>query len=1077
MAVNFNKKILIYVFLIIGIVDFGIAQGRRLSGTVADATTGELLPGATVQEKGTTNGTITDFNGNFEMKLITAEPVVEVSFVGYIKQEISVGDKSQLDVKLEIDAEGLEEVVIVGFGEQKKASMVSSISSVNVEAIKVSSSNFTNSIAGQVAGMIAFQQSGEPGNGSDNTSFFIRGLSTFGSGKQDPLILIDGVESTPTDMARLQADDISDFSVLKDAAASSIYGARGANGVVLINTKLGKSGAAKYSFRAESRLSTNTRNFQMADNITYMYMENEAIAARNAEALPRYTTNKIRSTIAGEDPYLFPDNDWIDQLIRPYTVNQSYNLNISGGTEKGRYYIAGTYNRDNGNLKVDPINDFNNNIKLQNYSIRSNIDVDLTENTQLITRIYGQFDDYTGPIGGDLRSITGENRYANGGEWIFLNSIWSNAVMFPATFPAEKEPFINHPLFGTNIVTQGNSIGILTNPYALMVRGYQTYKRSNLMPQVELKQKLDFVTPGLSFRGMTYLRRVSFYRQNRSYNPFYYIPIVTSSSGDYELLGINTGTNSIFNTPELAGTEYLSYNEQDKDINSQFWLQAAVDYNREFKEKHSVGGMILAYISHYETGNAGDLISSLPSRNAGISGRFTYAFDSKYMAELNFGYNGSERFDSNNRYGFFPSMGLGYNISNEDFFSGIKRTISNLKLRATYGVVGNDKVGNNDQRFLYLSNVNLNDGGYGASFGENVGGVYYRPGVAITRYANPNITWETSRQINLGFDLGMFDSKFNLIADFFRQYRTNILQNISNVDATYGLQVIPQSSYGKVNTQGVDLSLDGQKRLSKDLTMTVRGTFTYSRSEIVKVDELAYGEDLSHLSRVGYPVRQEWGYIAERLFYDDEDVANSPPQEFNSDQQLRGGDIKYRDITGDGVVNTDDRVPIGYPTQPEIIYGFGASFLYKGFDFNFYFQGAARVSFFVDPWKISPFVQNGGRQTRVLQAIADDYWSESNPNPYAFWPRLSTEQVDSNNQTSTWWLRNGDFLRLKRLDIGYTFENELLNKVGFRGARVYMSGVNLFLLSKFKMWDVEMGGNGLGYPIQSTYTLGLTLDF
>lgn len=1070
-----KPRLLTFCVFLLGVLH--VEAQNKLTGTVQDAKNGELLPGATVQEKGTTNGTITDYNGNFELELITASPVIEVSFVGYEKQEIDVKNKSTIDVRLDIDAQGLEEVVVVGFGEQKKASMVSSVTSVNVEAIKVSSSNFTNSIAGQVAGMIAFQQSGEPGMGSDNTSFFIRGLATFGSGKRDPLILIDGVESSPTDMARLQADDISDFSVLKDAAASSIYGARGANGVVLINTKLGKTGAAKYSFRAESRISTNTKNFQLSDNITYMELENEAITTRNAESLPRYTQNKIRSTAAGEDPYLYPDNDWLKQLVKPYTVNQAYNLNISGGTEKGRYYIAGTYNIDNGNLKVDPINDFNNNIRLQNYSIRSNIDLNLTDNTTLITRLYGQFDDYTGPIGGWVQEDWGQ-RYASGGEWIFLHSIWTNPVMFPATYPSEKLPFINHPLFGSAVVATGNSATMLTNPYALMVKGYQTYKTSNIMPQVELRQKLNFITPGLSARGMSYLRRFSFYRQDRSYNPFYYMPVVTNTDGEYSLYPLNDGdVGSVFSGEDVIGTEYLDYQPGDKNVNSNFWVQVALDYNRTFNEKHAVGGMLLAYRSHYETGNPSTLINSLPSRNEGISGRFTYGFDNRYMAEFNFGYNGSERFNEAHRYGFFPSAGIGYNISNEAFFSGLKYYISNLKLRATYGIVGNDQIGNPDQRFLYLSNVNLNHSGYSASFGEGVGPVYQRNGIAILRYANPAITWETSRQVNLGFDMSVLDNRYSLIVDFFRQNRSSILQYISNVDATYGLMATPQSNYGEARSQGFDLSLDGQQRLGRNLLMTIRGTFTYATSEVIKTDEIAFSEELSYRSRVGYPITQEWGYIAERLFYDDAEVLNSPEQQFNSSQQLRGGDIKYRDINGDGVINADDQVPLGFPTQPEIIYGFGSSFLFKNFDFNFYFQGSARSSFFINPAKVSPFVQRGGLQNRVLQSIADDHWSEDNPNPYAFWPRLSNQYIDSNNQRSSWWLRNGDFLRLKRVDIGYTLNQELIGKIGLRGARVYVSGVNLLMFSKFKMWDVEMGGNGLGYPIQSSYTFGVNVDF
>jgi TonB-linked SusC/RagA family outer membrane protein len=1051
----------------------GVAQVRSLSGTVADINNGELLPGATVQEKGTTNGTITDFNGEFQMNLIKDEPIIIVSFVGYQTQEIPLEGKTTLDVKLDFDVAGLEEVVVVGFGQQTKVSMVSSVTAVNVDQIKLPTSNFTQAIPGKVAGMITFQQSGEPGLGSDNTQFFIRGLSTFGTGKRDPLILIDGVESTPVDMARLQADDVSDFSVLKDAAASSIYGARGANGVILINTKLGQSGAPRFTFRAENRVSTNTRNFQLSDNITYMNLENEAIVTRNPEALPRYTTNKIIATERGLDPYLYPDNDWIDQLIRDYTMNQGYNLNISGGTEKGRYYIAGTYNRDNGNLKVDPINDFNNNIRLQNYSVRSNIDVDLSNSTTLIVRMYGQFDDYTGPIGG----YDGNGNYISGGQWIFNQALWTNPVMFPATYPKDKRPFVSHPLFGSSVVDDGGagSLTLLVNPYAEMVKGYQTYKRSNLMPQLEVKQKLDFITEGLNFNGMTYIRKVAFYRQDRSYDPFFYTPQI-NPDGSYIISVVNDGGQNSIGTP---GTEYLDYVEVEKEVNSQFWAQGILNYNRVFANDHTVGGSLISYLSHYETANPGSLINSLPNRNMGLSGRFTYGFRNKYLTELNFGYNGSERFSESNRFGFFPSFGLGYVMSEEPFFTPLRRIVSNFKLRLTYGKVGNDQIGDVNDRFLYLSNVNLNDGGYGASFGRGQGaGLYYRPGVSISRYANDAITWEVSEVLNAGIDLSLFNNKINLVADAFKQTRTNILQPVSNLDAVAGLMATPLNNYGQARTQGIDLSLDGNQRLTQDITVSYRGTFTYATSEVIKTDELSYPDELSYLSRVGYSISQEWGYIAERLFIDDEEVANTPSQDaFNSDQPLMAGDIRYRDINGDGIINSDDRVPIGYPTQPEIIYGFGSSLLWKSLDFNFYFQGAARVSFFINPWNLSPFVQSGGNQNRILEVIAEDYWSEDDPDVYSFWPRLSTEFIDSNNQQSTWWMRNGSYLRLRQVDIGYTLNSELVNKIGLRGARLYFSGINLFTISQFKLWDVEMGGNGLGYPIQSVYTMGLTIDF
>ncbi len=1034
-----------------------------VKGRVTSGQDGATLPGVTVMLKENPSiGTVTDANGEYALIVPKGTGTLIFSFIGHLKQEVPINSRGQIDIKLAVDAKALEEVVVVGFGEQRKASMVSSITSVKVEELKTPSANLTNAIAGQVAGVISFQQSGEPGLGTDNSTFYIRGLSTFGTGKRDPLILIDGIESSPTDMARLQPDDISDFSVLKDAAASSIYGARGANGVVLINTKSGKEGPVRFNFRAENRISTNTQNFQLADNITFMELANEATVGRSPNAIPLYSQNKINSTRAGEDPYLFPNNNWIKQLIKPYTVNQGYNLNLSGGTSKGRYYIAGTYNRDNGILKVDPINNFNSNVRLNNYSIRSNVELEVTPSTTLIARVYGQFDDYNGPIGG--------------GAATFNNALRANPVMFPAVYPKDKLPHIEHPLFGSARTLNGDAVETTTlymNPYAEMVKGYQTYKTSNLNPQLEMRQDLKFLTEGLSARAMTYVKRTSFVALNRFYNPFFYNATINPEDGSYSLGVMNDGSSTSIGT---VGTEYLNYNESDKVITSQFWLQGALDYNRTFNQKHSVGGLLVSYIANYETGNAGSLIRSLPTRNHGISGRFTYGYDDRYLAEFNFGYNGSERFATKNRYGFFPSAGVGYRISNERFFEPLKHVIPNMKLRATYGLVGNDQIGAVDQRFLYMSNVNLNDGGYGASFGRNDGAAtYYRPGVSISRYANEDITWEESRQINLGMDLNLslFGGDMEVIADAFKQYRSNILQPVTYIDNAAGLMAPLFSNYGKAETQGVDLSARYNKGITKDLSLEMRGTMTFATSKAVKVDELIYGDDLRHLSRTGHSLGQQWGFIAERLFIDNEEVANSPLQ--FGDAGLLAGDIKYRDITGDGIINNDDMVPLGFPAQPELLYGFGTNVRYKKFDLNLFFQGSARSSFFINPAAISPFVQNGGLQNGLLQVIANDHWSEENRNAYAFWPRLSTWQVGPNNVTSTWWMRNGDFLRLKNVDFGYNVGN--VDRIGLKGARVYFSATNLFILSKFKMWDVEMGGNGLNYPIQSVYNVGVTFNY
>jgi TonB-linked SusC/RagA family outer membrane protein len=1033
-----------------------------------------VLQGVTIQLKtDAKRATQTDEKGNFTLR-VPAKGTLVISSVGFETQEIAVKGQTTINVVMKTSSADLGDVVIIGFGgTKKKASMVSSITTVNVKDLKGPTSNLTNALAGRVPGLISFQRSGEPGLGTDNSNFFIRGLSTFGTGKQDPLILIDGIESSTTDLARLQPDDIADFSVLKDAAAASVYGARGANGVVLVNTRMGKDGAPKYSFRVENRVSSNTKNFQFADNITYMEMANEAAVTRNPLAQEPYSINKIEHTKAGDDPYLYPNNNWIDQLIKKYTVNQSYNLNISGGTNRTTYYVAGTYNQDNGVLKVDGLNDFNSNIKLKNYSIRSNVGLRLTSNSEIIIRMYGQFDDYTGPIGGGAAS--------------FNNTIWSNPVMFPAVYPQSKLPYLEHPLFGSGRVFDANTLSntLYVNPYAEMVKGYQVYKTSTLAPQIEFKQNLNFITPGLSFRSMAYLRRYSRYGVSRSYNPFYYTANIDPATQEYSLQVLNDGsTGSNFGT---TGTEYLNYDENGdrnaKVVDSRYWLEATVNYNRAFKN-HTVGGSLIGVVSNYETGNGGSVTASLPQRNQTLSGRFTYGFDNRYLAEFNFGYNGSERFAKNNRFGFFPSGGVAYRISNEKFFKPLKNVINDLKLRATYGLVGNDQIGAVNDRFFYLSNVNLNDGGFGASFGRGDGApTYYRPGVSISRYANDGITWEKSRSLNLGMDLKMFRN-LDITVEVYKQWRSQILQNKSAVESAAGFASIPAANYGKAESQGVDLTVAYLQTINKNLWVNFRGTLTYATSKAKVIDEI-FPADLPYLSRVGLSLSQGRGLIAERLFIDDKEAANSPSQ--FGDATLRGGDIKYKDVNGDGLVNADDIVPIGYPTQPEIIYGFGASLGFKRFDFSFYFQGSARSSFFINPDNIQPFFLNGGYQNNLLKVIADDHWSEENQNAYAFWPRFNGTTRNINNTlngkrdyngngfTSTWWMRNGSFLRLKSVDMGYTLPD--IKALKLKGSRVYFSASNLFVISSFKLWDVEMGGNGLGYPIQSVYSMGVQLNF
>lgn len=1001
------------------------------------------LPGVTITIVGSTKGVITDIDGVYSIEVAPTDEL-EFSFVGLETQRIKVGNNKTLIVILKEKVDELEEVTIVAFGKQKKESVLSSISTVKPGDLKIPSSNLTTALAGKISGLISYQRSGEPGE--DDASFFVRGVTSF-SYARGPLILIDGVEMSSSDLARLQPDDIASFSIMKDAAATALYGARGANGVILVTTKEGREGKAQISFRYETSLSRPTSKVDLADPVTYMILNNEAVTARNPLQAVPYSYEKIDNTRAGVNPYVYPANDWYGMLFKDQTVNHRANFNVSGGGNIARYYIAGTFNQDNGILNVDRNNNFNNNIDLKRYLLRSNININITPTTETIVRLHGTFDDYSGPI--------------DGGTALYQKVMRSDPVLFPAYFaPDEQFKHVTHTLFGN--YDQGQYI----NPYADMVKGYKDYAKSLILAQFELKQDLDFITQGLNLRGLFNTNRYSYFDVNRFYSPFWYsISSYDKRADTYMLTRLN---------PQ-DGTEWLSYNEGPKEITSTTYMEAAINYDRTFNS-HSISGLLVGTMRNTIKPNASTLTLSLPSRNLGLSGRFTYSYDSRYFTEFNFGYNGSERFSKNERFGFFPSIGAAWIVSNEGFWEGdIRKIIHNLKLKATYGLSGNDAIGDITDRFFYLSEVNLNDGGRSFTWGENFD--YTVNGVATSRYANDKITWEISKKLNTGIEFGLFD-KLDIQVDYYTEHRTNILMDRANIPTTMGLQATPRTNVGEAKGRGIDFSADYQYSISKDFWITGRANFTYATAKYEVYEEVD-NSLTPWLSRIGQPISQTWGYVAERLFVDDYEVANSPAQTFG---EYMGGDIKYRDINKDGQINSLDRVPIGYPTQPEIIYGFGVSTGFKNFDLSCFFQGLAKESFWIDAYATAPFIDTDGNsaiisKNALLKVYADQHFSENNPNIYALWPRLADRHISNNTQTSTWFMRDGSFLRLKSLEFGYTLPKEFVGRAGVKNLRFYFSGTNLLTFSKFKLWDPEMAGNGLGYPIQKVFNFGLQVSF
>ena len=1034
-----------FLLIFFGFSSAFFAQSEIITGTVTDKN-GTPIPGVNiVEDSDSFNGSVTDFDGNFIIKA-EANSTLVISYVGFITQEIKLGGNTNLSIILEEDLFGLEEVTVVAYGEQRKESVIAAVTSVDPTELRIPSSNLTTSLAGRVAGLISYQRSGEPGR--DNAEFFIRGVSTFGYARS-PLILIDGIETTSTDLARLQPDDIASFSIMKDATATALYGARGANGVIMVTTKEGKQGKVKLNIRYEKAYSAATKKVSIADPITYMILHNEALATRNPLGGRIYSLEKI---LISQDPnrnrMAYPTVDWFNELLEDYTLNSRFNFNVSGGGKIARYYLAATVNTDNGNLKIEPQNNFNNNINFNRISLRSNVNINLTPTTEVAVRFNGNFDDYNGPL--------------NGGEEIYKQAMQTNPVLYPKYYYPDAN-YLNstHILFGNY-----GQFGDYLNPYANMVRGYKDESYNNVLATVEIKQNLDFFTKGLKARALINTSRYSFYNLERKYNPFYYTLANYDFQSDiYSLIALNPN----------QGTEYLAYNEGAKTISNSVYFEGSLNYNRILNDKHNVSGMLVGIIRELKYANNGNLQTSLPYRNLGLSGRFTYAFDSKYFAEFNFGLNGSERFAKSERFGFFPSFGFGWYLSNEDFMDKFENSITKLKLKGTYGLVGNDQIGSAADRFFYISQVNLDDGSMGSMFGQEFSN--WINGVSIDRYANDQITWEKARMMNLGFELGLF-GKIDLQADYFTEYRSNILMDRAQTPATLGLQAPIRANVGEASSKGFEFTIDYKEDFKNDFFISARANFSYATSKYEVYDELDFvSAGLPWRSRIGLNLSQPFGYIAERLFIDEADIANSPLQTFG---EYMPGDIKYKDINNDGIIDINDEVPIGYPTTPEIIYGFGISSSYKNFDFSFFFQGSARSSFFIDAYRTSPFIDTAGGaigNNALLTAWANDHWSENDRNLYAAWPRLSDQLIDNNNRNSTWWLRDGGFLRLKSMEFGYSINPESFEKFKLEALRIYLSGTNLFTFSKFKIWDVEMGGNGLGYPIQRGINLGLNMNF
>lgn len=1010
-----------------------VSQKKRLLQGLVKDEQGNPIIGASIQLKNTGTGVITDLDGLFQIQVTDKNSVIVISYIGYVTQEISVGDRSSITVQLKEDTKSLEEVVVTAFGAtQKKETMVGSIQQVRPAELKVPSSSLSTSFAGRMAGVIAIQRSGQPG--ADGADFWIRGKSTFGDAT-GVLIVLDGVEISSSDLNALDPEVIESFSILKDATATAMYGTRGANGVMIVTTKSGQDLLKPIiNFRLETSMSQLTSVPEMVGGVDYMKLYNEALTTRGITT-GLYDDTKIRATEQGLNPLVYPNVDWYNEMFNKNAFAQRFNFNIRGGKKAVTYFMSASVKHDAGNLKSlsKDYFSYNNNINVMRYDFVNNLSIKATNTTKISLGLNVSLRDWKGPSAG----VDG----------IFSMSREASPVDFPIVYPARNDKEI-YTLWG------GMSGGIYNNgyrnPVAEYVVGYKKQFASTVNANIRLDQDLKMVTKGLKLHVLASFKNWSKTETTRKagYNQFE-IDQYNEATGEYTLSRVGNEQKTALNT-EGAATG-------DRRI----FIQAYLDYKRKFGV-HDVNAMLLYNQDQLDNNKPDNLFSSLPRRKQGIAARLSYAYDDRYLAEVNFGYNGSENFAKNNRFGFFPSIALGYNISQEKFWEPISNVISHFKLRGSYGLVGNDGI---NERYAYLEDIVLSSDKWKYTTGVNQN--VNLQGPVWNRYYNPNLTWEVGKKLNVGFDMQLFH-QVNLNFDVFKEIRSKIyMQKVNTLPDFIGTgETKIYENSGKMKNVGFDIALDYNKQITKDFFLSFKGTLTYAHNTILERDEPPF-QLYPNLSSVGYSRGQHLVYVADGLFRDQADVDSHAEQTLGYIPQP--GDIKYvdqPDANGncDGIINTNDRVYMGYPEDPEIVYGFGPSMKYKNWDFSFFFQGAARTSILMSGFH--PFGKNATRG--VMKFIADDYWSESNPNPNAAYPRLTRDTNANNTVNSSYWLRNGAFLKLKNAEIGYTFKM----------FRAYLNGSNLLTFSPFKHWDPEMGGgSGMKYPTQRVFNIGIQFTF
>ncbi len=995
-------------------------QVSKITGTVLDEL-GEGIPGASVKVKGGSKGAITDIDGTFSIDVPKGSQL-EVSFLGYTPEVITIGNEKNYTVQLRPQSEMLDEVVAVAFGAQKKESVVGAISTIDASSLKVPVGNLSSAIAGKIAGAVVMQRTAEPGSSAD---FWIRGISSFGANNR-PLILVDGIERS---MDLVDPEDIQSFSILKDATATALYGVRGANGIVLITTKRGTESKPRVSAKVEYGFTNPVKIPAMANAEQFIDFYNDVtLDATGALAINPLEKAKY---LNGSDPDLYPNVDWVNTMFKDQASTTRVNVSVSGGTPTVRYYVGGSFYTEGSILNALKSDTYDANMNYTKYNFRANVDINITPSTELGLSLANLYSTKNRP-GETLSNL-------------YNRTLRTTPIATPVIF---SDGTLAYPKNGQNPW------------YDMNMTGYCQDFSNTSQAQASLTQDFSsFLLKGLKANIKFAWDAAVYTTVDRRKNPAVFSALGRDEEGNLIFESRNQGSDYLKLSQSIANTSYRT--------NS---LEASLTYDNTFDKVHHVSGMFNFNMRSLTYTMPGSYERAFPYRNTGIAGRATYSYDNRYFAEFNFGYNGSENFSPKKRFGFFPSYAVGYILSNESFWEPLVPVISLVKFKASYGEIGNDQIGG-DRRFAFNTTM-INAEGF--NWGTNpITGNPGASGFATGIPGNDEVSWETAIKKNIGIELAFFNSALSLSADYFYEKRSGIFILQESVPTVVGNNVKQYVNLGRMRNQGIDATAEFNKQFG-DFFVSARGTFTYNRNKKVYDDKPT--PTWAYTSDAGFPYLQDRGLIALGLFESEEDIANSPRQTFGA--VVRPGDIKYKDINGDNVIDANDKVAIGYTQIPEISYGFGASVTWKGIDLSVFFQGVGHITRMLNGAGFWGQGLNMLTTGQIFAEVADNRWSLSNPDPNAIYPRLAVDKVENNQQASTYWQRDCSFIRLKNAEIGYTFPKKWFAKAGISNVRLYVSGNNLLTFSKFKLWDPELESvNGERYPQMRTGAVGLNVNF